>query len=304
MQSLFHSISSIFQPVFSLFGWLMAFFYGIIPNYAFAIVMLTIVIMGVLTPFTVKSTKSMMAMQKIQPEMKKLQAKYKGPENRQALNEEMMKLYKEHGVNPVGGCLPMLLQAPFLFILYSVIKGLSNEVLVNGKLVAQPRYIPTHGKMHDAIVLAGGHIKSFGMDLSLKPFSAHGSTGAAIPFFVFVAIAVGLQYFQMAQMTNRNKKTGVSVPSQQQTLQKIMPILFAYFYMVIPAAVVLYMIISTVIRIITQDVLFRTGVSNPGKIQEKEIPGAVKNEAEENKPSTLKSQQQSRSKAKRKRKAR
>jgi membrane protein insertase Oxa1/YidC/SpoIIIJ len=158
--------------------------------------------------------------------------------------------------------------------------------------------------MHDAIVLAGGHIKSFGMDLSLKPFSAHGSTGAAIPFFVFVAIAVGLQYFQMAQMTNRNKKTGVSVPSQQQTLQKIMPILFAYFYMVIPAAVVLYMIISTVIRIITQDVLFRTGVSDPGKIQEKEIPGAVKKEAEETKPSTLKSQQQSRSKAKRKRKAR
>ena len=304
MQSLFHSISSIFQPVFSLFGWLMAFFYGIIPNYAFAIVMLTIVIMGVLTPFTVKSTKSMMAMQKIQPEMKKLQVKYKGPEKRQALNEEMMKLYKEHGVNPIGGCLPMLLQAPFLFILYSVIKGLSNEVLVNGKLVAQPRYIPSHGKMHDAIVLAGGHIKSFGMDLSLKPFSAHGSTGAAIPFFVFVAIAVGLQYFQMAQMTNRNKKTGVSVPSQQQTLQKIMPILFAYFYMVIPAAVVLYMIISTVIRIITQDVLFRTGVSDPGKIQEKEIPGAVKKVAEETKPSTLKSQQQSRSKAKRKRKAR
>ena len=304
MNSLVHSISNIFQPVFSLFGWLMAFFYGIIPNYAFAIVMLTIVIMGVLTPFTVKSTKSMMAMQKIQPEMKKLQVKYKGPENRQALNEEMMKLYKEHGVNPVGGCLPMLLQTPFLIILYNVIKGLSNEVLVSGKLVAQPRYIPSHGKMHDAIVLAGGHIKSFGMDLSLKPFSAHGSTGAAIPFFVFVAIAVGLQYFQMAQMTNRNKKTGVSVPSQQQTLQKVMPILFAYFYMVIPAAVVLYMIISTIIRIITQDVMFRVGISNPTKGQEKEIQGAVKEDVEVDKPSTFKSQQQSRSKAKRKRKAR
>ena len=304
MNSLVHSISSIFHPIFSLFGWLMAFFYGIIPNYAFAIVMLTIVIMGVLTPFTVKSTKSMMAMQKIQPEMKKLQVKYKGPENRQALNEEMMKLYKEHGVNPVGGCLPMLLQAPFLFILYRVIKGLSNEGLVSGKLAAQPKYIPSHGKMHDAIVLAGGHIKSFGMDLSLKPFSTHGSTGAAIPFFVFVAIAVGLQYFQMAQMTNRNKKTGVSVPSQQQTLQKIMPILFAYFYMVIPAAVVLYMIISTIIRIITQDVMFRAGISDPTKGETKVIPGAVKEEVEETKPSTFKSQQQSRSKAKRKRKAR
>ena len=304
MNSLVHSISSIFHPIFSLFGWLMAFFYGIIPNYAFAIVMLTIVIMGVLTPFTVKSTKSMMAMQKIQPEMKKLQVKYKGPENRQALNEEMMKLYKEHGVNPVGGCLPMLLQAPFLFILYSVIKGLSNEVLKNGKLVPLPRYIPDHGKMHDAIVLAGGHIKSFGMDLSLKPFSPHGSTAAAIPFFVFVAIAVALQYFQMAQMTNRNKKTGTAVPSQQQTLQKVMPILFAYFYMIIPSAVVLYMIISTVIRIITQDVMFRVGISNPTKGQEKEIQGAVKEDVEVDKPSTFKSQQQSRSKAKRKRKAR
>jgi len=301
MDSLIHSISSIFHPVFGLFGWLMAFFYGIIPNYAFAIVMLTIVIMGVLTPFTVKSTKSMMSMQKIQPEMKKLQVKYKGPENRQALNEEMMKLYKEHGVNPIGGCLPMLLQAPFLFILYSVIKGLAHVDAAGQSL---PQYIPQTSKMFHAIQDAGGQIKTFGMDLNLQPFSSHGSTAAAIPFFVFVAIAVGLQYFQMAQMTNRNKKTGVSIPSQQQTLQKVMPILFAYFYMVIPAAVVLYMIISTVIRIITQDVLFRTGVSDPGKIQEKEIPGAVKEEAEETKPSTFKSQQQSRSKAKRKRKAR
>jgi YidC/Oxa1 family membrane protein insertase len=301
MDSLINSIGSIFHPVFGLFGWLIAFFYGIIPNYAFAIVMLTIVIMGILTPFTVKSTKSMISMQKIQPEMKKLQVKYKGPENRQALNEEMMKLYKEHGVNPIGGCLPMLLQAPFLFILYSVIKGLAH---VDAAGQSVPQYIPHTSKMFEAIQSAGGEIKTFGMDLNLQPFSAHSSTAAAIPFFVFVAIAVGLQYFQMAQMTNRNKKSGVAIPSQQQTLQRIMPILFAYFYMIIPAAVVLYMIISTIIRIITQDVLFRTGVSNPGKIQEKEIQGTVEEEPKSDKPSTFKSQQQSRSKAKRKRKAR
>jgi len=83
--------------------------------------------MGVLTPFTIKSTKSMIAMQKLQPELKKLQQKYKGPENRQLLNEEMMKLYKEEGVNPLGGCLPMLLQTPFLIMLYGVIKGLANK---------------------------------------------------------------------------------------------------------------------------------------------------------------------------------
>jgi len=54
----------------------------------------------------------------------------------------MMKLYKEEGVNPLGGCLPMLLQTPFLIMLYGVIKGLANKVLVHGKLVSLPRYIP------------------------------------------------------------------------------------------------------------------------------------------------------------------
>ena len=101
------------------------------------------------------------------------------------------------------------------------------------------------------------------------------------------------------------------------------PLIFAYFYMVIPAAVVLYMIISTVIRIITQDLMFRSGVSNPhkageSKVVERELPPAVKTKAPEKKssppgkqpappakkPSTIKSQPQSRSKAKRKRKAR
>ena len=78
-----------------------------------------------LTPVTVKSTKSMLAMQRLQPEMKKLQAKYKGPENRELLNQEMMKLYKENGTSPFGACLPSLLQMPFLIVLYSLIRGLS-----------------------------------------------------------------------------------------------------------------------------------------------------------------------------------
>src|SRR5665213_1624325 len=105
------------------------------------------------------------------------------------------------------------------------------------------------------------------MDLSLRPFpiSAHGSTLAAIPFFIFVAVAVGMQYFQMAQMNNLSRKRGQAMPSQQLMMQRVLPIVFAYFYLVIPAAVVLYMIISTGIRIITQDIMFRTGVSNPNK---------------------------------------
>ena len=216
--------------------------------------------MGALTPFTVKSTKSMMAMQRLQPELKKLQQKYKGAENRATLNEEMMKLYKVEGVNPLGGCLPMLVQAPFLFILYSVIKGLSN-VTAHGKPL--PRYIPKSSQAYQDLVLSHGQVRAFGMNLSLKPFSVHSSWEAAVPFFVFVILAVGFQYFQMWQMNNRNKKIGTSIPSQQQAIQRFMPILFAYIYIIIPAAVVLYMIVSTAIRIITQDVMFRMGVSNP-----------------------------------------
>jgi membrane protein insertase Oxa1/YidC/SpoIIIJ len=162
------------------------------------------------------------------------------------------------------------------------------------------------------------------MDLNLKTFSVHSSFAAQIPFFVFVAVAVALQYFQMAQMNNRSKKSGQAMPSQQQAMQRFLPIVFAYFYLVIPAAVVLYMIISTIIRIITQDLMFRAGVSNPNKGKGRELPAGDPKEipaidpapskpsapkpstprASAPKPSTPKPQPQSRSKAKRKRKER
>jgi YidC/Oxa1 family membrane protein insertase len=326
MKSFEHAIGSIFQPIYHVVGYLLALCYDLVPNYAIAIVMLTIIIMAVLTPFTIKSTKSMMAMQKMQPEIKKLQAKYKGPENRAALNEEMMKLYREEGVNPIGGCLPMLLQMPFLVILYGVIKGLANKVLKHGVLTSLPRYIPTTSKMYKSLIASHGAIKSFGMDLNLKTFSVHSSFAAQIPFFVFVAVAVALQYFQMAQMTNRAKKSGTTLPSQQLMMQRFFPILFAYFYLIIPAAVVLYMIISTLIRIITQDLMFRTGVSNPNKGKEntlaagepKELPApeakpipqkstptkSAGQKSSSTRPATPKPLQHPRSKAKRKRRER
>src|ERR1700689_248886 len=239
MRSRTRFFGTIFQPIFHGIAWLLQYFYSWYPNYIFAIGLLTVVIMGILTPLTVKSTKSMIAMQKLQPEIKKIQQKYKGPENRQLLNEEMMKLYREEGVNPVGGCLPMLLQAPFLFILYSVIKGLAYTVKNKaGKIVAAPRYIPHHGAMYWNLIHSGGQIKVWGMDLSLKPFpiSAHGTFLKALPFFIFVAVAVALQYFQMAQLNNRNRKTGQAMPSQQQAMQRVLPLIFAFFYLAIPSA--------------------------------------------------------------------
>ena len=109
----------------------MAFFYGLIPSYGFAIIMLTITVRVLLIPLTAKQVKSQRAMQQLQPELKKLQAKYKG--DRQKLNEEMMKLYKEHKANPLAGCLPLILQMPLFIILYRLIIDLSK---------VPPRHIP------------------------------------------------------------------------------------------------------------------------------------------------------------------
>src|SRR5437016_6706162 len=138
---------------------LLAFFYGLIPNYGIAIILLTIVVMIILTPFTVKSTRSMLAMQRLQPEIKRLQQQHKN--DRQALNEAMMAFYKEHNVNPLGGCLPMILQMPVFFVLYEVIRGLTR--IQHG--VLQPRYISHNSHLYHDLQHSGGKMVSFGMDL-------------------------------------------------------------------------------------------------------------------------------------------
>lgn len=98
---------------------LLQFFYGISHNYGIAIILLTAVVRVVFTPLSYKSFKSMKDMQKLQPEIQKLQKKYK--DDRAELNKAMMELYKTHKVNPLGGCLPMLLQLPVFIGLYNLL---------------------------------------------------------------------------------------------------------------------------------------------------------------------------------------
>jgi YidC/Oxa1 family membrane protein insertase len=109
-------------------GSILSFFYSVIPSYGLAIILLTIVVRVALFPLTYRQTRSMQAMQRLQPKLKELQRKHKG--NRQKLNEEMMKLYKEHQVNPLGGCLPLLLQFPVFIALYAVLRGTITHAAV------------------------------------------------------------------------------------------------------------------------------------------------------------------------------
>jgi len=286
MSSLTHAIGGIFQPILKFIADIMAFFFAIIPSYPVAVALLTIVVMAALTPLTVKSTKNMAAMQALGPEMKKLQQKYKGPENRAQLNEEMMKLYKEHKVNPASGCLPMLLQMPFFFMLYSVIRGITNTVskgatlpysltasgsidstktsICHSAVCADPRYISPSTKMYHDIVAAHGKLVSGGIDFAAKLLSHHVSPWAYIPYAILVIGAVGLQYLQMARLNARNPQANQANP-QAAMLQKYMPLIFGFIYLNVAAILNVYFIVSSAIRIGTQEVLFRRGiVPGPG----------------------------------------
>ena len=109
--------------MFDAIATVLAWFYSLIPNYAVAIALLTLTVMVLLTPLTLKGTKSMLQMQRLQPEMKKIQQQYKG--DRQKLNEELMKFYQENKINPLGGCLPLLIQMPVFIVLYRVLRRLT-----------------------------------------------------------------------------------------------------------------------------------------------------------------------------------
>ncbi len=126
----------------------LSFFYSLVPNYGIAIAMLTLAVMIVLTPLTLKGTRSMMIMQSLQPEMKKLQAQYK--DDRQKLNEELLKFYKENNINPLGGCLPLLIQLPVFLILYRVIAGLTY--IPSGQTTFQPKYLDKSSELYRSLL--------------------------------------------------------------------------------------------------------------------------------------------------------
>lgn len=110
-----------FAPIAEPLLYVLKFFYSFIGNYGWAIILLTVIIKILFWPLTHKSYSSMKAMQKLQPKLQQLREKFKN--DKQRLNTEMMSLYKEHRVNPMGGCLPMLVQIPVFFALYRVLLG-------------------------------------------------------------------------------------------------------------------------------------------------------------------------------------
>ena len=250
------------------------FFYELWPNYAGAISLLTLSIMLVLMPLTLKGTRSMLAMTKLQPELKKLQNKHR--DDRQKLNEEVMKFYKENNINPMSGCLPLLLQMPVFFLLYRALYSLLNRVDYGrdmGAAVARsitgsqsgvyegfgnfaPQHLDTSSRLYQDLSHTN-KMESFGINLAesaQKAFS-HG-LGYALPFVALVLIVTATSYYQQRQIAGRN--TGAQVNPQQQMLMKIMPLFFSFISFTLPAGIVVYFLVSNLFRIGQQGLITRT----------------------------------------------
>ena len=261
---------------------LLAFFYAPFHSYGIAIMLLTLVVMVVLLPLTVKGTRSMLAMQKLAPEIKKLQEKHKN--DRQKLSEETMALYRDNKINPLGGCFPLLLQLPVFLVLYHVINGLGHKTKEG---IPDPLYLSQNSDMYRDLVADGGRMVSFGIDLAKRATSPHGSFWEALPFYGLILLMVGLQYFQQWQVTSRAPAADTPQAQQMRMIQKFFPPIFGIFSINFPAGVVLYWVISSLFRVGQQwamyryDPLLKTTVASAKKeaegfLAEKDSPRAQK----------------------------
>ena len=243
-------------------GWLLAFFYSIIPDYGIGIILLTIVVSLLLFPLTLKQTRSMKAMQEIQPEVKRLQKELKG--DREELNKQLMALYQERGVNPAAGCLPLIAQMPIWFALFRVLR----LNVVDGKLDPDnliPLSDGSIGNLHRALL--DGNTDFVGMDLLDSPSSAV-SQGIveALPYLVLVLLVIVFGYYQQYQTTRRRKDEKDPNPQAQgmQTAMKIMPLFLGFISWGFPTGLVLYFAVSALFRIGQQALILRLDERDEG----------------------------------------
>ena len=176
------------------------FWHGLLGSWGLSIIFLTFTIRLVILPLTFKGVKSMQALQVLQPEMKALQERYKG--DKQRLNEEMMKFYKENKVNPLGSCLPLALQIPFFIALFQLLR---HEDLLDGQSFL------------------------FIDDLALK------LSGQPVVLGVMILLYVGTQLAATAV-------TAVSADKNQQRIMYALPFVFVLFIVNFPAGLIVYWI--------------------------------------------------------------
>ena len=233
--------------MFELASRLIAEFYSLTHNYALAIGLVAVVVMLLITPLTLKSTKGMLEMQKLQPEMRRLQAQFKG--DRQKLNEAMMKLYQEHKVNPMASCLPIAAQMPVFIIMFRALRGLINRPAGIGTAFV-PKYLDHTSDLYNSL-LGKTKMLAFGLDLAETPVAAvKAGFGKGMIYVGFVALLAGLYFVQQKMVASRTVSPTMS--ASQAKLMQYLPVLFAVFQLFLPTGLIVYYMVQAIIRIVQQ----------------------------------------------------
>jgi YidC/Oxa1 family membrane protein insertase len=202
--------------------WFMNFIYGFIPNYGIAIIILTIVTRLLFWPLAQKSYKSMNDMRKLQPLMQEIREKYKNDKAR--INQETMALYRTYKINPMGGCLPMLVQLPVFFALYRMLYQ-----------AIELRHAPFFGWIND--LSAPDRLFHFGFQI---PFME-------APYGVPV-----LTLIMGASMLLQQKMSPAPGDPTQAKMMMLMPVVFTFIFINFPSGLVLYWFVSNLVSIAQQ----------------------------------------------------
>ncbi|MBT8338563.1 MAG: membrane protein insertase YidC [Desulfatitalea sp.] len=202
--------------------WFMNFIYRYIPNYGIAIIILTIISRLIFWPLAQKSYKSMNDMRKLAPLMKEIREKYK--DDKMQMNQETMALYRTYKVNPVGGCLPMVIQMPVFFALYRMLYG-SIEL----------RHAPFFGWIQDL----SSPDRLFNFDISLPLI--HPPVGIPV-----------LTLIMGATMILQQKMSPTAGDPTQAKMMMLMPVVFTFIFVNFPSGLVLYWLVSNLVAISQQ----------------------------------------------------
>ncbi len=241
---------------FEFFAAVLAFLYGLVHDYGLAIILLTLLVRVVLLPLSIKQTRSMREMQRLQPEIKKLQKKYKN--NRQKLNEEMMALYREHNANPFGGCLPLVMQFPVFIALYRVVRTPLAYLTHLGGISLSTMALAVDLRQHP--VATNHFLGVFRLDCTPSEVlsGAPSTTGQAacgggvvsvIPYVILVLLMGATTYYQQKQLQATQPAVN---QQQQQMLLRIMPLVLMFFSFTFPTGLTLYWLTSNVWTVFQQ----------------------------------------------------
>ena len=293
-----------FDALFDGLAWLLAVYYALGESYGIAIMLFTLTVMLILTPLTFYTTRSMLRMQTLQPEVKKIQAQYQG--DRQRMNEEMMRLYQANNVNPLGSCLPILAQLPVFFVLFRLIRGLTRRVSDLGSHLGwrlpfaennavpspnfdertfNPEYLAADSGLRKALE-DDTEMNFLGMDLSASLNDAfRDSFSTALPFLLLIVLIGVTSYVQQRQIAGR-RDPDTPINPQQQMIMKIMPWFLPIISVGFPAGLNLYFVSSNIVRVGQQAVITRR-IYNPHR-ERQALLESTKGDEEEDAPETVK----------------